>query len=113
MQRSYYSSSINEFLEHGADTILGVLTRNSEFAVEDTQRGAWLYQIDHLKRVLPRLRDFGDTGLVQFEYAIPRMGRRIDVLLLLSGILFVLEYKVGESGAPGVLLIKLLTMDSI
>ena len=36
-------------------------------------------------------------GNVFFEYAIPRMGKRVDVILLLNGIVFVLEFKVGEA----------------
>src|SRR6185436_11327328 len=31
-----------------------------------------------------------------FEYSIPRMGRRIDVVLLIDSALFVLEFKIGE-----------------
>ncbi|MDH4457163.1 MAG: DUF2075 domain-containing protein [Nevskia sp.] len=100
MRRAAYSQSLTAFLNEGDDAILGALTRTSDFAVEDTQRSAWLFQIEHLKQVLPSLlTDFGE-GSLHFEYAIPRMGRRIDVLMLLCGVLFVLEYKVGEAQFP-------------
>lgn len=36
-------------------------------------------------------------GRIIFEYDIPRLGKRLDVVLLLSGIIFCLEFKVGES----------------
>ena len=36
-------------------------------------------------------------GIIVFEYDIPRLGKRIDVVLLLNGIVFCLEFKVGES----------------
>ena len=36
-------------------------------------------------------------GSIYFEYAIPRMGKRIDVVLLIGPVIFVLEFKVGES----------------
>ncbi len=100
MQRASYAATLREFLAASDDAILGALTRQSDFAVEDLQRAAWLSQIAHLRQHLPSLiQQYGD-GQLHFEYAIPRMGRRIDVLLLLRGVLFVLEYKVGEKHFP-------------
>jgi hypothetical protein len=49
-------------------------------------------EIDILKQVLSNTE-----GRVYFEYAIPRMGKRIDVVLLIGPVIFVLEFKVGES----------------
>ncbi len=95
MQRAAYSDSLAGFLQQSDDAILGALTRRSDFAVEDTQRAAWLFQIGHLKELVPKLQRFG-PGSIHFEYDIPRMGRRIDVLLVLGGVIFVLEYKVGD-----------------
>jgi hypothetical protein len=91
MKRDYYSSTIERFLDASSEEIIGTLTINSGFAVEPTQRDAWLEQITILKTAL---RDF--NGQVYFEYTIPRMGRRIDVVLLIESALFVLEFKIGE-----------------
>lgn len=91
MERYYYSDSIESFLSAPDATILGELTKSSEFAVEPTQRDAWLAQIAILKSTLT-----GFEGHVYFEYSIPRMGRRIDVVLLIGPVIFVLEFKVGE-----------------
>src|SRR5206468_8224610 len=52
---------------------------------------AWLQEIKILKGVLN-----GYKGLIFFEYSIPRMGRRIDVVLIIKNVIFVLEFKVGE-----------------
>lgn len=93
MKRAYYTDSIDIFLESSSDEILGTLTANSEFAVEQTQRRAWQEQIKILKKLL-----IGREGSIYFEYAIPRMGRRIDVILLLGSVVFVVEFKVGEKG---------------
>jgi hypothetical protein len=49
---------------------------------------------------LPPLVAHYGQGAIHFEYSIPRMGRRIDVLMLLGGVLFVFEYKVGEKHFP-------------
>jgi Schlafen group 3, DNA/RNA helicase domain len=91
MKREYYSSTIERFLDASSEKIIGTLTIKSGFAVEPTQRDAWLGEIAILETTL---RDF--NGQVYFEYSIPRMGRRIDVVLLIESALFVLEFKIGE-----------------
>lgn len=92
MRRAYYSSSITDFLETSPNEILGELTRAHARTIEQTQLNAWLEQINILKRVL-----LNRSGRIYFEYAIPRMGKRIDVVLLTGPVIFVLEFKVGES----------------
>jgi len=93
MSRAYYSESVDGFLTSPADQILGELSRQSTFAVETTQRDAWLGQIAILKASLLGMKH---SGHIYFEYAVPRLGKRIDVLLLLDHVVFVLEFKVGE-----------------
>ncbi len=91
MKRAYYSDSIANFLTMDPHAILGALVSNSEFAVENTQRDAWQLQIDVLKRLL-----LGHGGTIYLEYSIPRMGKRVDVLLLIGNAIFVVEFKVGD-----------------
>mgnify|MGYP001241960291 FL=1 len=91
MNRHYYSDKIQNFQSTSAIAILGELVNNNEFPTELAQRTAWNYQIDILKSILSHVE-----GLVFFEYAIPRMGRRIDVVLIIKNVIFVLEFKVGE-----------------
>lgn len=95
MKRAYYSDSIEHFLKSDPNAILGELARQSQFAIELTQRSAWETQIDILKDSL-----VGLPGNVYFEYAIPRMGSRIDTVLLIGSVVFVLEFKVGEETYP-------------
>ena len=90
MRRCYYSDSIQNFLSTDEDSIIGVLVRNHEFASEPPQTDAWLFQIQFLKDVL-RTRQ----GFVYLEYAIPRMGKRIDAVIVDENVIFVLEFKVG------------------
>ncbi len=92
MKRDYYSDSISNFLQSSTEVILGTLARNNDFALIQTQRGAWVTQIEILHEVLKQYE-----GSIYFEYSIPRMGRRIDVVLLIGPVIFVLEFKVGES----------------
>lgn len=91
--RAYYIASIAEFLSHHDDTILSSLTRSSAFAIETTQRDAWRSQIDVMRSAL---RGMAAEGLIAFEFAVPRMGKRIDVLVVVHGVVIVIEFKVGE-----------------
>ena len=96
MRRAYYSATLEKFQSDQDDLILGELTRNHQFALEDLQRNAWISQILLLKKSLTEL----PGCYVAFEYAIPRMGKRIDIVLLYQGIVFALEFKVGEKNYP-------------
>lgn len=94
LSRAYYSSPLGLFLESSPDSILGELARNSGFAIELSQRDAWLRQIEVLHA---QLVPWATSGHVFLEFVVPRMGRRIDVLLVIKNVLLVVEFKVGES----------------
>jgi len=91
MKRWFYSSSISNFINSSKEEILGKLSTENEFDLLRNQRDAWNDQIDILKESLLEL-----DGELFFEYSIPRMGLRIDVLLIVQHVLFVLEFKIGE-----------------
>jgi Uncharacterized conserved protein (DUF2075) len=91
--RAYYSDDVGAFLDTSPDEILGTLTRHSAFSIEGTQRDAWVQQIRILGTSLEAYRA---RGKVYFEYAVPRLGKRIDVVLLIDHVVFILEFKVGE-----------------
>jgi hypothetical protein len=93
MKRFYYSDSVATFLDKDKDTILGALVASNEYPLEMTQRDAWLVQIDILQTVLAPYRE---SGQVYFEFSIPRLGRRIDVVAIIQSVIFVLEFKVNE-----------------
>lgn len=91
MKRDYYSASISTFRSQSSTEILGTLVENSGFGVELNDRDAWREEIRILKNSLANVE-----GQIYFEYSIPRMGRRIDVVLLIGCGIFILEFKVGE-----------------
>ena len=91
MKREYYSDSITNFRNTTPDEILGRLARSNDFPLEQTQRDAWLEEINILQSILTPFQ-----GTIYFEYSIPRMGKRIDVILLIGPVIFVLEFKIGE-----------------
>jgi len=91
MKREFYSATIDTFLNTKPDEILGILVRNNYFDLGQNQRDAWVEEIDILQKVLSCYQ-----GSVYFEYSIPRMGKRIDVVLLIGPVIFILEFKIGE-----------------
>ena len=93
MTRSYYSNTISDFLTDDSDKILGQLIRNHDFAAENLQRNAWIKQIEILKFVLTPFKH----GQINFEFSIPRMGKRVDNILIIDDFIFVVEFKVGDT----------------
>ena len=93
--RCLYHSSIDAFLAEDENAIYGSLSREYHGETLTTTREAWESEISILKLALSRYS--GKRGRIVFEYDIPRLGKRIDVVLLLEGIVFCLEFKVGES----------------
>lgn len=93
MRSAYYQQSVRDFIEDDSDAILGQLSRAHGFDLVPAQRDAWFAQIEILKQALAQ----SVNGHVLFEFAIPRMGKRADVLVYFSGIVVVLEFKVGST----------------
>jgi len=92
MSRFFFGTDCSTFLALSTEEIIGRIAIASPFADEPTQKFAWEREIKILKGILP-----GYTGKLYFEFNIPRMGKRIDVVLLIKSVIFVLEFKVGES----------------
>ena len=90
--RFAYKAKVNQFLVHQEDVILGQLTNQHKFRqLEQQQINSWRRQITELKQTLVSFP--GATLLLEFE--IPRIGKRVDAILVLNGSILVLEYKVG------------------
>ena len=83
--RAYYSASIAEFLRQSSSEIIGVIHSNN-ISAETTiqQSNTWETEVRILKE---QLSSFGD-GRIIFEYTIPRMGKRVDAVVLYKNIVF-------------------------
>ncbi len=93
--RSFYSANISEFLNQKNEEILGTIYHNSASSdVTIQQENAWEAEISILKNELSALNS---DGRIIFEYTIPRMGKRVDTIILYENIVFILEFKVGDS----------------
>lgn len=95
--RACYAKSIATFLKESNTEIFGEIAKNfREYDLNALQSEAWEEEISILKNVLEGVGD----GLVAFEYSIPRMGKRVDAILIFQNIVFVVEFKVGETEYP-------------
>ena len=95
MNRCLYNSSFEEFISADENLIFGVIDGGAHGVTLTTAKEAWKAEISIMKGVLSAL-PVKDSQII-FEYDIPRLGKRVDVVLLLNGIVFCLEFKVGES----------------
>ncbi len=97
LNRHYYANAIDAFCSQSTDEIVGAIAIANSFPLTVEQRDAWVVQIAILKEAFARL---AVTGHLYFEYSIPRLGRRVAAVVLAGGVLFVIEFKVGEAGYP-------------
>ncbi|QOR62025.1 DUF2075 domain-containing protein [Sulfurovum sp. ST-21] len=93
MTRAYYSNTLKTFLIDKNNNILGQLARYHTHALEDLQKNAWLKQIDILKKTFRNIED----GYIFFEFSIPRMGKRVDNIVVIDDSVFIIEFKVGST----------------
>lgn len=94
MTRCLYHATIHEFLQQSSEALLGTFVNNYHGVAMTTTNEAWADEIRIMQEVLQPWKD--EDGQVIFEYDIPRLGKRIDVVLLLRGLIFCLEFKVRE-----------------
>lgn len=91
MNRFFYNASIPCFLRTNAEKVWADLSLNSRLDDNVLQKDSWAHEIATLQSSLDGL-----DGEIFFEYSIPRLGKRADVILLIKDVVIVLEYKVGE-----------------
>ena len=97
MSRCLYNASFEDFIKIENNSIFGALCDNYHGKALTTTLEAWKAEISIMKSILLKL--VSKEGRIIFEYDIPRLGKRIDVVLLLRGIIFCLEFKVGQKDA--------------
>jgi len=92
MNRAYYSALISDFIKEDLDSIHGKISGQydlNKLAIQ--QSNAWKSQTTILKN---SLKDF--IGKLYFEFTIPRMGKRVDNILIIENCIFIIEFKIGS-----------------
>ena len=92
-RRFGYGDAISSFLAASPPEVVGHLASRSSFDVDQAQVYAWQGTVETLQRVLA---PFGARGHLFLEFDIPRMGRRVDAVLVIDHVVFVIEFKVGS-----------------
>ncbi len=97
--KAYYCNSIPGFIKDKSESVVGQLVRHAvqhhKFDISSEQELAWENQISELQ---DRLESHGIEGDIIFEYDIVRLGKRIDVILLIRHMVFSIEFKNGSKG---------------
>lgn len=91
MLNYYFKDSIQTFIRKSTEEIIGQITISNQFDSTFNQNKSWEIQIPILKEALRKF-----DGTIFFEFSIPRMGKRVDALVVTNNIVFVIEFKVGE-----------------
>ena len=94
MTRCLYNSTISEFLESSPQALLGLFVQSYHGITQTNTSEAWMSEIHIMQETLIPWKH--ENGQIIFEYDIPRLGKRIDVVVLLQGLIFCLEFKIGE-----------------
>ena len=93
MNRAYYSSPISNFINEDSNSIYGIISGQydlNKLAIQ--QSNAWKIQITILKEAL---KDY--QGKIYFEFTIPRMGKRVDNIVIIDNCIFIIEFKIGSN----------------
>lgn len=88
----YYKDNIESFVKKSREEIIGQITLSNQFDSNRNQNKSWELQIYILQKTLKSF-----SGTMFFEFSIPRMGKRVDALVIIENCVFVIEFKVGES----------------
>ncbi len=91
--RAYYSADISQFMGSSDKAVFGEIEANSiTHEVTIQQKNTWIQEVAILRE---QLKEF-EEGRILFEYVIPRMGKRVDVVFLHNNIVYLLEFKCGD-----------------
>lgn len=93
-KRYYYSDTITDFLQKEDMVVIGKLALAYSHDINDETKMSWLEELRVMHSVL---KNYKNRGSVYFEYNIPRMGRRADVIVLIDDVVFVIEFKTRKS----------------
>ena len=89
---AYYWAHVDKFLVTDPDQVLGALTAAHTQVLEVEQRRAWELEIRILRQTLTGL-----AGAIYLEFDVPRLGSRIDAVLISEAAIFPIEFKCGEA----------------
>jgi hypothetical protein len=91
LERAWFHAPVGRFLGMPDAEIVGHLTVSGPHSVDPAPAEARTAEI-----VIPKNALHGLSGHLLLEFDIPRMGRRIDAVLIVGHLIVVIEFKVGS-----------------
>lgn len=95
--RCLYKKTVSDFLQMNPIEVFGNIVQSFHGVDQTTTNEAWMGEIEIMQKVLAPWKD--EDAYIFFEYDIPRLGKRVDIVLLIKGVVFCLEFKVGKREA--------------
>jgi len=93
MNRAYYAALLSDFINEDSDSVYGKISGQYDLnKLVIQQSNAWKNQITLLKNALKHF-----TGKLYFEFTIPRMGKRVDNIVIINNCIFIIEFKIGSA----------------
>ena len=89
---TYFWAHLPAFLSEYPETILGHLAAANPFSLDSDQRDAWQQEIEILQAALSGL-----DGTLYLEFDVPRLGSRIDAVLITGPAIIPIEFKCGAT----------------
>lgn len=94
MHAAWYGASLAQFMTATDEEVIGALTSASTFNIEIPQREAWRSQLTILRDAV---QEVGANGWIYLEFDVPRLGTRIDAVVVVGAVVIPIEFKVGEA----------------
>jgi len=89
---AWYAAEVARFCASSSREVLGALSQASPGDVTEAQRSAWEAEIELLLVALANV-----PGHLFLEFDVPRLGSRIDAVVVSGAAVVPIEFKVGES----------------
>lgn len=91
---AYYSGAIHEFAAADVDAIVGCMASESPFKITPSTVQSWRSAVEILQAAV---KQSGVSGWIALEYDVPRLGSRIDAVIVADAVIIPIEFKVGST----------------
>ena len=99
LNAAYYAAPVEEFLRAADDEVYAPLASPHGYTLAPEQLSAWRLQLPYLRAALQALNEpIGSAApapWIHLEFDIPRLGRRVDAVLVTNSCVIPIEFKVG------------------
>lgn len=91
---AYYSGDLSDFVGSDIDTIVGKMASQSPFELTPSTVESWRVSVQILQQAVS---EGGLSGWIALEYDVPRLGSRIDAVIVADAVIVPIEFKVGAA----------------